>query len=128
MDYILYLLVAVVVCGIFGGVVYVLAKKENAKDEERVKSLTKEQVDTLTNTPYQAVSGLPNAALVHGLILEIPKVTSSKAELVKPSQSQSTTTNTLSPLAMCLISILAPSLIFSNNFGSKISLSVVFKK
>ena len=71
MDYIVYLLAAVVVCGIFGGVVYVLAKKENAKDEERVKSLTKEQVDTLTNTPYQAVSGLPNAALVHGLILEI---------------------------------------------------------
>ena len=82
MDSILYLLVAGAFCGIFGGVIYVLAKKENAKDEERVKSLTKEQVDTLTNTPYQAIDGLPNAALVHGLILEIPKVTNSKAELV----------------------------------------------
>lgn len=82
MDYILYLLVAGVVCGVFGGVIYVLAKKDSAKDEERVKNLTKEQVETLTNTPYQAVDGLPNAVLVHGLILEIPKVTNSKAELV----------------------------------------------
>ena len=70
------------VCAVFGVIVYNLAKKDKSRDEERVKSLTEEQKRILTETPYMSVEKLPNAALVQGLIYEIPKKTSHKAELV----------------------------------------------
>lgn len=82
MEYLLYLLVAVVVCGVFGGVIYVLAQKDRAKDEERISNLTEEQKRAILTTPYLGVQGLPNAVLAHGLIYEIPKMTNRKAELV----------------------------------------------
>lgn len=82
MEYLLYLLVAVVVCGGFGGVIYVLAQKDKQKDEERISNLTEEQKQTLLTTPYLGVQGLPNAVLAHGLICEIPKITNRKASLV----------------------------------------------
>jgi hypothetical protein len=82
MEEILYTLVGVVVCAILGGVVYVLAKNDKKKDEERISNMTEEQKREILTTPYLGVSGLPNAVLAHGLIYEIPKMTNRKAELV----------------------------------------------
>ena len=81
-DYIIYLLAAVVICGIFGGVIYFLAKKDRQNDEERVKALTPQQKEILISTSYEQAVGLKNGVLVQGLIYEIPKTTSRKAELV----------------------------------------------
>lgn len=82
MEEILYTLIGVVVCAIFGGVIYILAKKDKAKDEERISNLTEEQKKAILTTPYLGVQGLPNAVLAHGLIYEIPKMTNRKAALV----------------------------------------------
>ena len=82
MEYILYLLGGVGICAIFGGVIYVLTKKDEINDEERISNLTEEQKKILIETPYLEVVAMPNAALVHGLIYEIPKVTKTKASLV----------------------------------------------
>ena len=81
-DYIIYLLAAVVICGILGGVIYFLAKKDRQNDEERVRTLTPQQKEILISTSYEQAVGLTNGVLVQGLIFEIPKTTSRKAELV----------------------------------------------
>lgn len=82
LDSIIYLLAAVIICGIFGGVIYLLAKKDRQNDEQRVQALTNEQKQRLISTPYQHAVGTKNGVLVQGLIYEIPKTTNSKAELV----------------------------------------------
>ena len=81
-DYIIYLLAAVVICGILGGVIYFLAKKDRQNDEERVRTLTPQQKEILISTSYEQAVGLTNGVLVQGLIYEIPKTTNRKAELV----------------------------------------------
>ena len=53
LEFLGYLLAGIVVCGIFGGIIYILAKKEQSDLEEKLNTLTQEQKDVLINTPYQ---------------------------------------------------------------------------
>lgn len=74
-DKMLGLLVGVIVCAIFGAVIYVLAKKHNELTKELVNATTDEQKEMLMN------ASLENNVLTKGLIATEPKVGSSKTQL-----------------------------------------------
>ena len=74
-DKMLGLLIGVIVCAIFGGIIYVLAKKHNELTKELINGLTDEQKEKLMNT------SLENNVLTKGLIAVEPKVGNSKTQL-----------------------------------------------
>jgi len=75
------ILIGVVLIGIFIPIMCVLAKKSNEKTKERVMSLTEDQKECLTNTPYQSADNMPKAVVVHGLIHEVTNKTNSNVSL-----------------------------------------------
>lgn len=75
LDKMLGLLIGVVVCAIFGGVIYVLAKKHNELKEALISGLTDEQKEVLIN------ASMENNVLTKGLIAVEPKVGNSKTQL-----------------------------------------------
>lgn len=74
-DKILGLVIAVVVCAIFGFIIYILVKKQNERVAEIVNSLTDEQKEKLIN------ASLDNCSLTLGLIAAEPKVKTNKTAL-----------------------------------------------
>lgn len=62
---------AIIACTIFGFIVFKIAKKEKAKNEERVKSLTEEQKQFLINAPVTQLSNLGEGVIVKGLLYEV---------------------------------------------------------
>lgn len=72
MDFIA-LLIGIIICAIFGVVVYIWSKKDQADLEENLKNLTQEQKEKLINTPYQEAPDCPNGAIVCGMIYEMKK-------------------------------------------------------
>ncbi len=78
----LYLLVGLVICAIFAVIVYFLAKKGNAKNDERVKKLTEEQKNLMINTPMEEVNDKNGSVIVKGFVSEIPKRGNKKSSLV----------------------------------------------
>lgn len=71
LTYIGYLFVAVIVCFIFGVIVYVLSQKSRNKFEEVLKTIPDEKKAVLINTPYEPVPDLPNGVIVMALIYEM---------------------------------------------------------
>lgn len=71
LEFLGYLLAGIVVCGIFGGIIYILAKKEQSDLEEKLNTLTQEQKDVLIDTPYQEALDCPNGVIVCGMIYEM---------------------------------------------------------
>lgn len=74
-DKLLGLLIGVIICAIFGYVVYIVSKKNKAETLEMVQSLTNEQKEKLTN------ASLANSSLTIGFIGMEPKVGNHKTQL-----------------------------------------------
>ena len=74
--------IGVVVCAILGFIIYIIAKKESAKNEERVKTLTEEQKQTLINAPVTPFSNYGGGVIVKALLYEINTKSQSKAKIV----------------------------------------------
>lgn len=74
-DKMLGLLIGVIVCAIFGYIVYIVSKKHNELTKELVNALTDEQKEKLMN------ASLENKILTKGLIAVAPKVGNSKTQL-----------------------------------------------
>ena len=67
-----YVIVGAIV-GAFIGVVFYLAKKQNANDEQMAASLGDDIKSYLMNTPMRPVEGLPNGAAVAGYVYNVNK-------------------------------------------------------
>ncbi|WP_028505597.1 hypothetical protein [Ruminococcus sp. FC2018] len=67
-----YVIVGAIV-GAFIGVVFVLAKKQNANDEAIAAALPEEVKNYLMQTPMQPVDGVPDGAAVVGYIYNVRK-------------------------------------------------------
>ncbi len=67
-----YVIVGAIV-GAFIGVVFYLAKKQNANDEQMAASLGEDIKSYLMNTPMRPVEGLPNGAAVAGYVYNVNK-------------------------------------------------------
>ena len=65
-----YVIVGAIV-GAFIGVVFYLAKKQNANDEQMAASLGEDIKSYLMNTPMRPVEGLPNGAAVAGYVYNV---------------------------------------------------------
>ena len=74
-DKMLGLLIGVIVCAIFGYIVYIVSKKHNELTKELVNALTDEQKEKLMN------ASLENKILTKGLIAVAPKVGNIKTQL-----------------------------------------------
>lgn len=74
-DKMLGLLIGVIVCAIFGYIIYIVSKKYNELTKELVNALTDEQKEQLMN------ASLENKILTKGLIAVAPKVGNSKTQL-----------------------------------------------
>lgn len=72
----------VIACALLGLVVYIIAKKESAKNEERIKTLTEEQKQTLINAPVTPFSNYGGGVIVKGLLYEINLKSKSNAKIV----------------------------------------------
>ncbi len=81
-DKLIGIAIGTVVCVIFAFIVFYLSKKANAKNDERVKSLTDEQRATLINAPVTQASSREGGAIVKGLLYEVTLRGQSKAKLV----------------------------------------------
>lgn len=67
-----YVIVGAIV-GAFIGVVFYLAKKQNANDEQMAASLGDDIKNYLMNTPMRPVDGIPNGAAVAGYVYNVKK-------------------------------------------------------
>jgi hypothetical protein len=67
-----YVIVGAIV-GAFIGVVFYLAKKQNANDEQMAASLGEDIKSYLMNTPMRPVEGLSNGAAVAGYVYNVNK-------------------------------------------------------
>ena len=67
-----YVIVGAIV-GAFIGVVFYLAKKQNANDEQMAASLGDDIKNYLMNTPMRPVDGIPNGAAVAGYVYNVNK-------------------------------------------------------
>lgn len=67
-----YVIVGAIV-GAFIGVVFYLAKKQNANDEQMAASLGDDIRNYLMNTPMRPVDGIPNGAAVAGYVYNVRK-------------------------------------------------------
>ncbi|MBR7008568.1 MAG: hypothetical protein IKH90_08075 [Ruminococcus sp.] len=67
-----YIIVGAIV-GAFIGVVFYLAKKQNANDEQMAASLGDDIKSYLMNTPMRPVDGIPNGAAVAGYVYNVNK-------------------------------------------------------
>ena len=67
-----YVIVGAIV-GAFIGVVFYLAKKQNANDEQMAASLGEDIKSYLMNTPMRPVEGLLNGAAVAGYVYNVNK-------------------------------------------------------
>lgn len=67
-----YVIVGAIV-GAFIGVVFYLAKKQNANDEQMAASLGDDIKNYLMNTPMRPVDGIPNGAAVAGYVYNVRK-------------------------------------------------------
>ena len=67
-----YIIVGAIV-GAFIGVVFYLAKMQNANDEQMAASLGDDIKSYLMNTPMRPVDGIPNGAAVAGYVYNVNK-------------------------------------------------------
>ena len=71
MDRIILILIGVVVCAVFGAIVYVLAKKSRTKFEEIMKTLSEDVKEALFNAPIVASDKKSGAFVQTGYVHEI---------------------------------------------------------
>ncbi len=75
-----YLIVGAVLA-VFIIIVFVLAKKTNKRQEERIKMLSQEQLDTLKSTPYEPYNGKKNFYSCLGVLTYIKETDAKKVPI-----------------------------------------------